>query len=288
MIPSIYEISSTPFDESKCRDFLFEKGILHKEMKCSKCRNKMAQEGEFWRCKKSQCRQKRSIYHGSFFADFKLKPNQVLLVVYLWLARSSHKEIMQITGHSDKTITDYLNIFRDFVSDYVSESTQKIGGPGIVVEIDESKFGKRKYNRGHRVEGSWVFGGVERTPERRVFVTAVPDRKTKTLLEIIRQNVEEGSIIYSDCWAAYNGINKRLRLEHKTVNHSKGFKVPNTNIHTNTIEGTWNGIKMNIAPRNRNASNIDDHLMEFIWRRQNSTNLWDSFLNCLSETSFFN
>jgi hypothetical protein len=26
------------------------------------------------------------------------------------------------------------------------------------VEIDESKFGKRKHNRGHRVEGVWVVG----------------------------------------------------------------------------------------------------------------------------------
>jgi hypothetical protein len=32
----------------------------------------------------------------------------------------------------------------------------KIGSPGIVVEVDETKLGKRKYHRGHRVEGVWV------------------------------------------------------------------------------------------------------------------------------------
>uniref|UniRef100_A0A915CXL8 Transposase n=1 Tax=Ditylenchus dipsaci TaxID=166011 RepID=A0A915CXL8_9BILA len=33
----------------------------------------------------------------------------------------------------------------------------------LLVEIDESKFDRRKYNRGHRVEGSWVFGGISRS-----------------------------------------------------------------------------------------------------------------------------
>ena len=38
-----------------------------------------------------------------------------------------------------------------------------IGGKRTEVDIDESKFGRQKYNRGRLVEGQWVFGGVERT-----------------------------------------------------------------------------------------------------------------------------
>ena len=41
-------------------------------------------------------------------------------------------------------------------------NSEKIGGNGVEVEIDESKFGKHKYYRGHRVEGQWVFGGREK------------------------------------------------------------------------------------------------------------------------------
>ena len=37
----------------------------------------------------------------------------------------------------------------------------KIDGMGKIVEVDESKFGRRKYNRGRDRDGQWVFGGVD-------------------------------------------------------------------------------------------------------------------------------
>jgi hypothetical protein len=52
----------------------------------------------------------------------------------------------------------------------------KIGGNGKIVEIDEEKFGKRKYNRGHRVDGVWVLGMVERSPSRKIVLISVDKR----------------------------------------------------------------------------------------------------------------
>ena len=46
--------------------------------------------------------------------------------------------------------------------DYVLGSSQKIGCPNKTVEIDDSMFDRREYNRGHKVKGQWVFGGVDR------------------------------------------------------------------------------------------------------------------------------
>ena len=41
------------------------------------------------------------------------------------------------------------------------DNSEKLAGPGVIVEIDLSIFGKRKYHRGHHVEGQLVFGGYE-------------------------------------------------------------------------------------------------------------------------------
>lgn len=34
------------------------------------------------------------------------------------------------------------------------------------MEIDESKFGKSKYNRGHRIDGVWIFGMIGKIYEK--------------------------------------------------------------------------------------------------------------------------
>ena len=46
------------------------------------------------------------------------------------------------------------------MAEYILEHQQdfKIGGVGEIVEVDESKFGKRKYNTGKRVVGKWILG----------------------------------------------------------------------------------------------------------------------------------
>lgn len=38
-----------------------------------------------------------------------------------------------------------------------------IGGNGAIVEVEEKKLGKRKYNKEHKLDGVWIIGGVQRT-----------------------------------------------------------------------------------------------------------------------------
>lgn len=101
-----------------------------------------------------------------------------------------------------KTCTDFASFCREVCYDKAIRNADPLGGPDKIVEIDESKFGRRKYNRGHRVEGQWVFGGIERGSGR-VFMVPVEKRDAATLLAIIQQWILPGTTIISDCWKAY-------------------------------------------------------------------------------------
>lgn len=45
--------------------------------------------------------------------------------------------------------------------DKAFEDQELLGGDGVVVEIDECKIGKRKYNTGGIVDGVWIIQMIE-------------------------------------------------------------------------------------------------------------------------------
>jgi transposase-like protein len=246
----------------------------------------MVSERKAYRCYRKSCLAECSIRKYTFFYGSHLHCSQILYLGYLWLTGASHKVAQANTGHSKPIITRFFQHFRNLVAATLEEEDTVIGGEGVEVEIDESKLAKRKYNRGHRINGAWVIGGVEKTELRRVFLVEIQRRDAETLLEIVAKHVQPGSIVLTDLWKGYSQITPVLGMKHKTVNHSKFFKDPITGTCTNRIEATWNALKMKIKPRNRTKSGIDNHLMEFIWRRKNAASLWVSFINALKDIHY--
>ena len=88
------------------------------------------------------------------------------------------------------------------------------------LEIDESKFGRRSFRRGHAVKGQWVFGGVEHESGR-TFLVPVPDRTADTSMAV-SDWIEPGTTVISDCWAAYRDLGAH-GYTYRTVNHTIGF-----------------------------------------------------------------
>jgi transposase-like protein len=95
----------------------------------------------------------------------------------------------------------------------------------------------------------------------------------ETLTSIIKKHVLSGTTVYTDCWKGYNKL-KLHNYIHRTVNYSKFFKDPRTGVHTNTIEGTWNGIKMGLPARNRTENGTIHHLIEYQWRKDNRKKIY--------------
>eukprot|EP00731_Ephydatia_muelleri_P034513 Em0063g18a len=136
---------------------------------------------------KQCCRKVKSIRHDSWFSQSHLTLEQILEVTFLWTEDMSGETVRKWVGINKNTIVDWFNFCREVCAVYMDQiETEKIGGVGKVVEINESKFGKRKYNRGRRREGQWVLGGVERGSEE-MFMQIVPSRDAATLLPVNRE-----------------------------------------------------------------------------------------------------
>lgn len=53
---------------------------------------------------------------------------------------------------SSNTFVDWSSFCREVCMEWANGQSQKLGGPGKIVEIDEAKFGRRKYHRGRIIE----------------------------------------------------------------------------------------------------------------------------------------
>jgi transposase-like protein len=285
-IPKFFELVEIMACEKKSIEFLVDQGICNMPSACERCGGKVNRYGHILRCTTRTCRKQSSLFRGSFFFQSRLKSCEVVHMLYLWLSGCSHGTIMIHTGHSSNTVTDYMNYFRELVGEMVEGDNQIIGGEGVRVQVDETKIGKRKYHRGHRVDGAWVIVGVEKTLERRVFAEVVQNRNSETIRHVLEKHLAEGSILQTDCWGGYREIERIFGIRHETVNHSVGFKDAVTGVDTNTVEGTNFAIKRSIPIRDRTETFIPSHLLEFIWRRENASTLWNSIIRSLREIRY--
>jgi ISXO2-like transposase domain len=262
------------------------------------------------RCRNRYCRGTRdhdtiewkvNLFKGTFFEGARNGKESIMLFLWLWLIKATSTQIELFTSWSSDKVYAWTLAVQDLITTVVLADHVVVGGPGIVVEIDESKFGKRKYNKGHKVEGAWVFGGVELTPERKFFAVVVPDRTKETLHAAIKRHIAPGSIIRSDCWSAYINLKKGEKIEdceglaewlpemnykYEAVNHSEHFVDPDTGVHTNTIEGTWFAVKRSVPVRQRTKKHLQGCLFEFIWRRRNEGNLWNGLMRALQDVRY--
>lgn len=262
--------------------FLQNHGVLKNEVLCENCGNPAIfnEQNLFWRCQKEQkekigkkiirkiCNFKQSLRTDSWLRNSNMPPEKCcLFVTYYILLNPPHQTfLMNEFGMSSKTVCDWSNFIREALEQWAIEnSAHRIGGPNTIVEIDEAKFGKRKYNRGRIIDGEWVFGGFQRECKD-VFMEPVPDRSAETLLEIIKKRIRPGTTVMSDCWKAYNCLEAE-GYKHLTVNHQINFVDPDTAAYTQNIERTWRDARSAIPKYGRRTYFMSEYIAEFLFRR---------------------
>jgi hypothetical protein len=195
------------------------------------------------------------------------------------LRRKPAQHIQHAHHFGDHTIKDWGMFCREAKLVYLEGCSEKIGDPKKTIEIDDSKFDRRKYHRGHPVKEQWVFGGDE--PESgRTSLALVPDRTADTLVNVIRAWIEPDTTVISDCWAAYRDI-ESIGYTRRTVSHSVSFVNPDTGDHTNTIEAMWRAVEDFLGPYNR-RENYHYHLAHYMFaarRKATGVPLFNQLIN---------
>ena len=187
----------------------------------------------------------------------------------MWSRKSNQKQIEYDLRLSHPTVVKLCQFMRSVCEAKIlhDHRNRKIGGEGLIVEIDETKLFVRKYHRGRLTKKSeWAFGGKCRQTKQ-FFVRFVRYRNRETLEAILLENVLLGTTIFSDKWAAYRRL-QEIGFNHGTVNHSQHFVDPDTGVNTNLVENMWRWLKADMPTVSVPEKFIQGYLFQYQWRLQ--------------------
>lgn len=236
-------------------EYMRNKGLLRRQYSCPKCnvvtkeiKSSRNKDEYIFRCYETACTGYKSFYSiriNSFFDEFTIKLKDCLSLTWKWGRDNTIEDILAEVHISYAVLNKFFKKIRDSCRKYFLINPVRLGGDGIICQIDESLFRhKPKYHRGRATDHEiWIFGIADTsiTPAK-FFLQIVPDRSSATLLPIISHVCCDQSIIWSDQWAGYRNLISE-GFNHSTVNHSLHFVDPITRVHTQNIESYWAKVK---------------------------------------------
>ena len=89
----------------------------------------------------------------TFFENSQLSFKNIVELLFCWAFKEPVAHASVLIGLSTPTIIQWYSYFRDVCSHWLLENPYTIGGPGQVVDIDESLVARRK--GGAREVGVW-------------------------------------------------------------------------------------------------------------------------------------
>lgn len=231
--------------EETCKQYL-EQQRWGKYVACIHCGSlKVYRTNRGFKCGEKECMKKFSVTVGTIFENSKIPLRTWFAAMYLI---ASHKKgISSLQLHRDLGITQKTAWF---ILHRIREALREKNSPLLtdVVEVDETFVGGKNKNRhAHKkVENSQGRSLKDKTPvvglmQRggKVVTAVVTDTTAKTLHPIIVNAVKQGSIVITDEWRSYKGLDG---YSHVVVNHSEGEYARGA-FSNNSIEGFWSLLK---------------------------------------------
>ena len=161
-----------------------------------------------------------------------------------------------------------------------------------VVEADETFVGGKNINRhwDKKVEKAHgrsykdktpVFGLLQRNGL--LFAQVVANTKSATIQPLVHSNVEHGSVLMTDEWAAYRGMGRYY--DHRIVEHSMKIYASGE-VYTNTLEGAWSWLKRMImgiyhkCSRKHLQMYVNEFVFKYNTRKFNDGYRFNGLLDC--------
>jgi len=230
-----------------------------------------------FQCLEKTCKQQFSATSGTIFNDSHLPLHKWFMALAIVVDAKKSISANQLKEHlgigSYRTAWYLAHRIRKAMADEAGPFEQLRG----IVEVDETyiggktkrRFGRSKENQRSRAEKfDMVLGMRERGG--RVKYVHIPDGKAATIREAVRKHVVPNpERLYTDSAAVYNfALDAQMALKHRMVNHSKEWVVPNTRIHTNTVESSFSLLKRGLIGSFHRVSikHLHRYLSEFEFR----------------------
>ncbi len=175
------------------------------------------------------------------------------------------KKIERDLGVTYKTAWRMCHKIREYMASL--DSDDPLGGPGSIVEIDETLIGGSVSGMGSGYKGNktCVVGMLEREGE---LITRVVSARHKAAMQgLIVSTVLPGTTIHTDEFGGYKDID-RSGFRHVTVNHARGEYAKPCGAGVNQIEGFWAMLKRGINGTHIHVSakHLPKYLGEFEYR----------------------
>ena len=112
-------------------------------------------DGFCWRC--MSCKTTKSIRDGSFFTKSRLTLQKWLILIYWWSRQYPVTDAKDEAKVDLGTAIDVYRWLREVCSQRLIDTPIQLGGPGVVVQIDESLFNHKPKVILFKIKNIYIF-----------------------------------------------------------------------------------------------------------------------------------